>query len=95
MLSLSTPLTIVPAGNDVAPESGIRERVSAMAPTVEMGAVRPLARPSQVRRERVERLSPLRGRASTEAEETSVLISTRDPRSTRYCFVAPRGGRRV
>jgi hypothetical protein len=93
MLSLTPPLTIIPAGNDTAPESGMRRRVSATAPTVEMEAVQE-PRPSRIRRVRVDHLSPLPGRAATEAEAATVLVSTGDPRSTRYCFVAPRAGTR-
>lgn len=81
------------ACNDNAPMSGTRERVSPTAPTVEMAAVCPPSSP--VRRLPVERLSPLRGRPSTQEEESSVLMNTRDPRSTRYCYVAPRSGKRA
>lgn len=76
---------------------GLRPRtVSPTAPTLEMPAVSPVVpvRRKLHREPTIEHTSLPARRPSNDAGESQDLINNGDHRSTRYCFIAPRSGRR-
>ncbi len=89
------PSVIVPVSEDAPPASGVRrkERVSPWAPTVKM-PVPPPTPPAAAALLHLEHPAQVR-RGASDAGEGAALINLGDHRSTRYCFVAPRSGRRL
>jgi hypothetical protein len=80
---------IIAGDNDEVPPSGPRKRISSTARTVAMEVPRP-APASQIRRVQIEHLVPLERGSANDVEANAVLISSVNPRVTRYCFIAPR-----